>query len=100
MSDLYPKLISRSDGAPNQELKIVWSDEKEIIYKFKELRYACQCAMCRHEITGEKLIQIENISSDINLLKAELVGNYAIHFQWSDGHNTGIYSYDYLRTLK
>ena len=95
----YPKTITRNEKFPNKELKIVWSDEKESIYKFPELRFACQCAMCKHEFTGEKLIKLENISPDINLIKVEAVGNYAIHIAWSDGHTTGIYSYDYLRRL-
>lgn len=99
MTDIYPKTITRNESAPDKELKIIWSDEKISIYKFTDLRFACQCAMCKHELTGEKLIKIEDIPKDINLSKVESVGNYAIHIVWSDGHSTGFFSYDYLRSL-
>ena len=94
--EFIPKLVTRD---PKGNLKIVWNDNKECIYNFQELRFSCQCALCKHEMTGEKLISLENISLDINLVKAETVGNYALHFSWSDGHSTGIYSYEYLRKL-
>ena len=93
---IIPTLVTRNSP---QELKIVWNDGKESIYNLRELRSLCQCAVCKHEITGQRLIRLEDITSDINLLKVELVGNYALHFTWSDNHTTGIYSYDYLRSL-
>ena len=96
MNDFIPKLVTR-DSIEN--LKIVWSDDKECVYNLRELRFSCQCALCKHEMTGEKLISLGNIPKDINLLKAEVVGNYALHFTWSDNHTTGIYSYEYLRKL-
>ena len=96
MNDFIPKLVTK-DSIGN--LKIVWSDDKECIYNLCELRFSCQCALCKHEMTGDKLISLENIPKDINLLKAEVVGNYALHFSWSDNHTTGIYSYEYLRKL-
>ena len=96
MIQVFPKLITKNSPT---ELKIIWNDDKECIYKLRELRLNCQCAMCRHEMTGERLIKLENIPEDINLVKAELVGNYALHFAWSDNHTTGIYSYEYLRKL-
>ena len=94
-----PNLITRNEIAPSKELKIVWNDDLESIYNLRELRFSCQCALCKHELTGEKLIQFENIPEDINLTKIEQVGNYAIHIIWSDGHSTGFFSYDYLRAL-
>ena len=94
--NFIPKLVTK-DSTNN--LKIVWNDNKECIYNLRELRASCQCALCKHEMTGEKLISVENIPLDINLVKAEIVGNYALHFNWSDNHTTGIYSYEYLRKL-
>lgn len=95
-SDFYPKLVTRDSKT---SLKIVWDDDKECIYKFRELRYFCQCALCKHEITGNRLIKLENIPEDIDMVNAGTVGNYALHFTWTDGHSTGIYSYEYLRKL-
>ena len=96
MNDFIPSLVTK-DSTGN--LKIVWRDTKECTYNLRELRFSCQCALCRHETTGEKLISLENIPSNINLVKVEIVGNYALHFTWSDNHSTGIYSYEYLRKL-
>ena len=96
MNDFIPKLVTK-DSVHN--LKIIWSDNKECLYNLRELRSNCHCALCRHEVTGEKLISLDKIPSDINLIKAEVVGNYALHFTWSDSHTTGIYSYEYLRNL-
>jgi len=42
-----------------------------------------------------KFIEVE----DSELAEISAVGNYAIQFQWKDGHNTGIYTFDYLRAL-
>ena len=96
MNNFIPKLVTK-DSSGN--LKIVWNDSRECTYNLRVLRSNCQCALCRHEVTGEKLISLENISPDVNLVKAEVVGNYALHFTWSDNHTTGIYSYEYLRKL-
>ena len=35
----------------------------------------------------------------LKMLNVEPMGHYAIRIDWSDGHNTGIYSYDYLRKI-
>ena len=91
-----PKYVTKNSP---YELKIVWNDGKECIYLFKDLRFKCQCAQCKHELTGEKLIKIEDVPNEINLLACEVVGNYALNFKWSDNHSTGIYTYDYLRSL-
>lgn len=96
MDSPVPKNITRNSPS---ELKIEWNDSKQSIYSFKELRFACQCALCKHEITGEKLIKLEDIAEDINLTDAKVVGNYAVQFAWSDSHSTGIYTYDYLRKI-
>lgn len=91
-----PKLITKSSDL---ELKIVWDDDNISIYSFRNLRFSCLCARCRDEITGKKLIQLENISTNLKVTNAQLVGNYAVHFSFSDGHDTGIYSFEYLRKL-
>ena len=96
MNGFIPKLVTKDSDS---NLKIVWNDDKECVYSLRELRFSCQCALCRHEGTGEKLISLDKIPDDINLLKVEIVGNYALHFTWSDNHTTGIYTYEYLRKL-
>jgi DUF971 family protein len=41
----------------------------------------------------------ESISDDLTIANVEIVGRYALNFRWSDGHETGIYSFRYLREL-
>lgn len=90
--------IKITRGSSN-ELKILWNDNEECSYNLRQLRSLCQCAMCRHEITGEQLIKLTDVPENINVLSINVVGNYALQLFWSDNHATGIYSYDYLREL-
>jgi DUF971 family protein len=48
------------------------------------------------EGTGQRKIKKDDVDPNVGPLRIETVGNYAIRVQWSDGHDTGIYSYDYL----
>jgi DUF971 family protein len=51
------------------------------------------------EWTGESLINREAIPEGIHPAEISPVGNYAIQIVWSDGHSTGIYSFDLLRKI-
>ena len=51
------------------------------------------------ELTGRKTLDPKTIPADIHIQKCEYVGNYAIRIDWSDRHNTGIYSFRFLRDL-
>ena len=83
----------------DQELMIVWDDDHESRYVGPLLRGLCPCASCQDEDTGERLILPMHISDELKFSNIELVGHYAIQFLWSDGHRTGIYSFEYLRRL-
>jgi DUF971 family protein len=58
---------------------------------------SCPCAACVDETTGHIRIIASSIAETVHPVKIELVGRYAIAIHWSDGHNTGIYAFDYLR---
>ncbi len=90
------QIIEESDS----ELSISWSDEAETKYNAADLRRACPCAGCINEWTGEKMLKAENIADDLSFSSISIVGRYALNFHFSDGHETGIYSFDYLRKLK
>jgi DUF971 family protein len=45
------------------------------------------------------MLKPDNISENIEIRDLSLVGRYAVNFRWSDGHETGIYSFRYLREL-
>jgi DUF971 family protein len=53
----------------------------------------------RNEWTGERVLKAENVSEELTIADLEIVGRYALNFKWSDGHETGIYSFRYLREL-
>ncbi len=91
-----PTEIERVGG---REIRIRWEDGHESVYRNPELRFACACANCVEEWSGVRRIQREAIPDDIFPTGMELVGNYAVQITWSDGHATGIYTYDALRQL-
>ncbi|MBI4083990.1 MAG: DUF971 domain-containing protein [Candidatus Lambdaproteobacteria bacterium] len=81
------------------DLTVEWRDGVIAHYPFFALRAACPCAGCVDELTGTRTLKEENIPKDVTVRTAEYVGNYALQFFWSDNHNTGIYSFRYLREL-
>ncbi len=91
-----PRNISQEDA---RTLCIEWSDGRRCQYDVRELRLACPCAGCVHEWTGKKILQESSVAQDVHPMNLESVGLYGIRIQWSDGHDTGIYSYDHLLSL-
>jgi DUF971 family protein len=85
--------------AGQHDVRIRWSDGKEAVYPARRLRLACPCAMCVDENTGFRILREPGISMDVHPLKIEPVGRYAILIHWSDGHNTGIYTWEKLYEL-
>ena len=81
------------------ELEIQWKDGHRSLYRVAYLRRACRCAACIDEWTGEQILDPESIPDDVKPVRIEPVGNYAIHISWSDGHTSGIYSFEYLRKI-
>lgn len=93
--------VNQSEGY----LLISWNDGAECVYPLSHLREACPCVECRggHENMG-KAFAPDNIlkltpARSYKLEAIGMVGNYAIQPLWDDGHETGIYSWDYLRHI-
>lgn len=80
-------------------LRITWADERVCHYAAPALRRACPCAQCVNEWTGQRMLKPEAVSDSIQISDIAIVGRYALNFIWSDGHETGIYSFRYLREL-
>lgn len=85
-----------------QEVAIAWSDGTESYYPVGRLRAASPSA----ETQGERDILGQRHGghgprdfSGVSVTGWEQVGNYALRFEFSDGHRTGLYSFDYLRQL-
>ncbi|MGH9969422.1 MAG: DUF971 domain-containing protein [Pyrinomonadaceae bacterium] len=80
-------------------LRITWRDDHVSRYSAAGLRRACPCAQCVNEWTGQRVLKPEAISEELTIKDLSIVGRYALNFRWSDGHETGIYSFRYLRDL-
>jgi DUF971 family protein len=89
------QIVEESDKA----LTINWSDGAETRYSAAQLRRNCPCAGCIDEWTGKKVLRDESIPDDIAFDHISIVGRYALNFHFTDGHDTGIFSFDFLRRL-
>lgn len=80
-------------------LRITWGDDQVCHYIAAELRRGCPCAQCVNEWTGQRVLKAESVADELTIRDISIVGRYALSFRWSDGHETGIYSFRYLRDL-
>jgi DUF971 family protein len=84
----------------NGRVVITWEDvsgeESKLQYFLDDLRNACPCAGCRGHSPGE--VEPPNVRG-AGLLNIAEVGTYALRFDWSDGHSTGIYTWEYLQEI-
>ncbi len=87
------QIVEESD----REISIKWSDGNETAYTAAALRRSCPCAGCIDEWTGKKTLDDRNVPDDITITHTSIVGRYALNFHFSDGHDSGIYSFKYLR---
>jgi DUF971 family protein len=92
--------ISKSSG-----VTIEWSDGHRSHYELQYLRDHCPCAMCgkteegHTRLAGDKASPFQMYKPRACIQEVEQVGHYALRFFWNDGHSTGIYSYEYLRSI-
>ena len=84
---------------PAGGLAILWDDGHKAIYSGPTLRLACKCALCEDEWSGERRLTSDAVAADIALLESRPVGRYGLQLSFSDGHGTGIYTFDRLRPL-
>jgi DUF971 family protein len=84
------------------EVALRWSDGAESFIAVPKLRANSPSASVRgeHDIFGNKYGgEAPRDHADVSVLGWEFVGGYAICFNFSDGHRTGLYSYELLRQL-
>ena len=84
-------------GLLRSNITIKWPDGHETRYRARDLRLACRCAMCIEETSGRPLLDPAVVPERVQAKRIELVGQYAISIEWSDGHSTGIYNFRDLR---
>jgi DUF971 family protein len=81
-------------------LRIRWDDGQDTRYPARWLRARCPCAGCVEEWSGRRTVGDAEVAADVKPLGMDAVGRYAVQINWSDGHSTGIYSWDYLFKLR
>ena len=97
-----PRPMDLTVDKTERELRIEWADGVKSVYAFDYLAAMCPCAICR-----EKRLEMENnplhvVSGPLGpaeLGDASMVGRYALNLTWQAGCSSGIYSFDYLRSI-
>ncbi|MYB56748.1 MAG: DUF971 domain-containing protein [Gemmatimonadetes bacterium] len=90
--------VDRTEGW----LEMDWADDGILRVQLSDVRKACPCALCG-DVRTKQDEQLQMITADqtpsADLSDVIPVGNYAIQIRWTDGHDTGIYTYSYLKQL-
>jgi len=81
-------------------LLVRWNDGRDSKFAPRWLRARCPCAECVEEWSGRRVVGEAQIKGELRPQGMNEVGRYAVQVQWSDGHSTGIYSWDYLLKLR
>ncbi len=84
------------------ELAIAWSDGAESFIPLETVRRGCPCASCGGEpdVLGNVVRpEVSYGPNSFQIRKLEIVGGYAVQVRWQDGHDTGLFTYPYLRRL-
>ena len=93
---MLPYAINRRDDG----ILIEWDQQgHEGFFPARALRLACPCAACVEEMSGRRLLDPAQVPLDVRPVSLSLVGAYGLRVQWSDGHSTGIYTFEQLRRL-
>jgi DUF971 family protein len=94
---MSPKKIKVKD---KKNLYILWDDSSESDISLVKLRKNCPCAYCVTERQKRSVNYIPLLSEvQLTLKDIKIIGSYAIQLVWQDGHDEGIYGYDYLRSF-
>lgn len=103
MAEVVPTQLQRTD---DRKLIIVWSDGFQQTLACRVLRESCQCASCMNEKTqagelppGTLPVLTPAQARPLEIVAMKPVGNYAYNIEFSDGHSTGIFTFEMLRSL-
>ena len=98
--------VKKTEGTGMQ---IDWKDGHTSSWNFRWLRDACPCATCHEEreksgrapgeLKPKPQALLAMYEAPPRPLEVTPVGNYAVRFKWNDGHESGLYSFDYLRRV-
>ncbi len=105
--DLMPIGLTKIDGG--RAIDVRWSDGQEQKLTARLLRDRCPCATCREKQAAQKKKAASGIRQLQILSEAEMqplivsgmtpAGSYAYNISFSDGHHSGVYTLELLRSL-
>ncbi len=93
------------DHPVDGKMTLFWEDGSAQVFVLTALRKACPCASCRElrqQVAGGdglSLLTNNAIDPSTELIDISPVGRYALQLTWKDGHNTGLFTYEFLREL-
>jgi DUF971 family protein len=98
----FAKEVSVSNA--DQTLTIVWGDDHRSVFPLEGLRRACPCVVCAggHEFMSQPVnpaIFKQPPTQNWTITDLKEMGNYAVQIVWGDGHDTGIYRWESLRSM-
>ena len=91
----------------DHRLRIEWSDATTRYYTYRQLRDACPCASCREKRRAPPAAESDNLlpvlsaeeAAPLTIRGMVPVGSYAYSIDFSDGHDTGIFTFELLLSL-
>lgn len=93
--NVAPRRIRRMPGV----LEVDWDGAGHVArFLARPLRLACPCAGCVDEMSHRPILDPATVPADVQADALELVGSYGLRVRWSDGHHTGIYTFQWLRS--
>ena len=94
MQSYNPTVIRQSDP---KRVDVTWDDGHATSFSAAELRRLCPCAQCVNEMTGVRMLEPSSVPDDLTQANVTLIGNYALGMRFSNGHQTGIFTFRFLR---
>ena len=87
--------VLKEDGI----LELVWKSDDVSRIPFRAIRQGCRCAACVDEMTGRQVLDPHSVDIAIYPEDVALAGNYALKIRWSDTHDSGLFTWDHLRSI-
>jgi DUF971 family protein len=94
-----PQVTGAELSADRKTLSLTWNDGAAHAVTARTLRQYCPCAECVEEWSGKRTYDPAVIPADMKIVEISPVGNYALSFTFGDLHRTGIFNWEYLRTM-
>jgi DUF971 family protein len=91
----FPEPVEVRHERGARRVVVTWNDGHVSTYPVDDLRSCCPCALCQGHGPVTRHLGLEGQE----LVRLEPVGNYALSMTWRDGHDTGLYSFRFLREL-